>query len=145
MNTTTPQLPDTVHTFDQLLSSTRRGARLARLLTVERLQAWHVPPAHTERIEHVVAELASNAALHGRVQGRDFRIGLALDKTTGILRAALTDARGDRLPWPQPNPDDESGRGLVLVAALADRWGTIPYPPSGKTVWAEFDLRQPAR
>lgn len=145
MNTTTPQLPDTVHTFDQLLSSTRRGARLARLLTVERLQAWRVPPAHTDRIEQVVAELASNAALHGRVQGRDFRVGLALDTTTGILRAALTDARGDRLPWPQPNPDAESGRGLVLVAALADRWGTVPYPPSGKTVWAEFDLRRPAR
>ncbi|PWG12300.1 hypothetical protein DF268_17030 [Streptomyces sp. V2] len=136
MNTTTPQLPDTVHTFDQLLSSTRRGARLARLLTVERLQAWHIPPAHTERIEQVVAELASNAALHGR----DFRIGPALDKTTGILRAALTDVRGDQFPWPQPNPD-----GLVLVAALADRWGTIPYPPSGKTVWAKFDLRQSTR
>jgi hypothetical protein len=38
-------------------------------------------------------------------------------------------------------PDDESGRGLLIVAALADRWGSEPYPPSGKTVWAECDFR----
>ena len=30
--------------------------------------------------------------------------------------------------------------GLFLVASLADRWGTAPYPPSGKCVWAEIDL-----
>jgi hypothetical protein len=33
--------------------------------------------------------------------------------------------------------DTESGRGLLLVAALADRWGVEPYPPGGKAVWAE--------
>ncbi|WP_306085212.1 ATP-binding protein [Streptomyces acidiscabies] len=125
MNIATPQLPDITH---------------FRPTAVVPAPGCSPGPAQTERIEQVVAELASNAALHGRVQGRDFRIGLALDKPTGILRAALTDARGDRLPWPQPNPD-----GLVFVAALADRWGTIPYPPSGKTVWAEFDLRQSTR
>lgn len=31
----------------------------------------------------------------------------------------------------------ESGRGFLLVTALADRWGVEPYPPGGKTVWAE--------
>ncbi|MGW3253099.1 hypothetical protein ACWDCX_21355 [Streptomyces fungicidicus] len=34
-------------------------------------------------------------------------------------------------------PDDESGRVLLIVTALADRWGAEPYPPGGKTVWAE--------
>ncbi|WP_189327549.1 ATP-binding protein, partial [Streptomyces flaveus] len=42
---------------------------------------------------------------------------------------------------PEPQPDDESGRGLLLIAALADRWGTEPYAPSGKTVWAEVGSR----
>lgn len=37
--------------------------------------------------------------------------------------------------------DSESGRGLLLVADLADRWGTEPYPPSGETVWAEVSAR----
>lgn len=37
-------------------------------------------------------------------------------------------------------PHSESGRGLIVVTALAARWGTEPYPPSGKTVWVECAL-----
>ncbi|MER5514538.1 ATP-binding protein [Streptomyces sp. NPDC002763] len=145
MNARTPQIPVTVHTFAQRLSSTRRGARLARLLAVERLQAWQVSPAVTERAGQIVAELAANAALHGRVQGRDFQVALTLDEATGTVRVSATDARGEQLPTPQADFEDpahsESGRGLLLVTALADRWGTEPYPPSGKTVWAEVSPR----
>ncbi|EHN79921.1 putative regulatory protein [Streptomyces coelicoflavus ZG0656] len=126
-------------------SSTRRGARLARLLTYEQLRTWQVSPGVADRAEQIVAELAANAALHGRVQGRDFRLALANDSAAGVLRVAVTDARGDQLPSPVADllspPDDESGRGLLIVAALADRWGSEPYPPSGKTVWAECDFR----
>jgi anti-sigma regulatory factor (Ser/Thr protein kinase) len=155
MTTTMPQPAATVRTFTQLLSSTRRGARLARLLASGQLHAWEVSPTVTERAEQVVAELAANAALHGRVQARDFRVTLALDTTSGVLRIAVTDARGDR-PLPTDVPPDphqphaldapilESGRGLVLVSALADRWGTEPYQPAGKTVWAELDDRPTA-
>ncbi|MFD4344175.1 ATP-binding protein [Streptomyces coelicoflavus] len=145
MSTTTPRLPAATRTFTLLFSSTRRGARLARLLTCEQLRTWQVSPGVTDRAEQVVAELAANAALHGRVQGRDFRLTLATDSATGVLRIAVTDARGDRLPSSVADfatpPDDESGRGLLIVAALADRWGSEPYPLSGKTVWAECDFR----
>ncbi|MFF3895176.1 ATP-binding protein [Streptomyces sp. NPDC001812] len=141
MSATTPQLPAAVRTFTQQLSSTRRGARLARLLAYEQLRTWQTSPGVTDRAEQIVAELAANAALHGRVQGRDFRLTLSHDPAAGVLRIAVTDARGDRLPSPVTAvvtpPDDESGRGLLIVAALADRWGTEPYPPGGKTVWAE--------
>lgn len=34
-------------------------------------------------------------------------------------------------------PDGESGRGLVIVEALADRWGVGERVP-GKIVWCEF-------
>lgn len=140
MNASTRQLPDTTRTFSQLLSSTRRGARLARLLAVEQLRAWEVSPGVVDRAEQIVAELAANAALHGRVQGRSFRLDLTLRTPAGPLRIAVSDARGDRGPVPAApdGPEEaESGRGLLLVAALADRWGTEPYPPTGKTVWAE--------
>ncbi|MCI4042324.1 ATP-binding protein [Streptomyces sp. TRM75563] len=141
MHTSTPQSRATGHTFAQQLSSTRRGARLARLLAVERLIAWEMSPRVLERAEHVVAELAANAALHGRVQGRDFLVALTLDGTAGTLRIAVSDTRGEYRPAipSDQGPDDESGRGLLLVDALADRWGTDPRPPSGKTVWAEID------
>ncbi len=96
-----------------------------------------------ERAVQITAELAANAVLHGRVQGRDFRVALTCAAASGGVRIEVTDPRGERLPTPSPGPggipsDTESGRGLLLVAALADRWGVEPYPPSGKTAWAEI-------
>lgn len=83
----------------------------------------------------LIAELTANAALHGRVRGRQARLELTLSATT--LRIEVTDARGDRLPEPVRAGDRESGRGLLLVASLADTWGCEPHHPGGKTVWAE--------
>ncbi|GAB3181408.1 ATP-binding protein [Streptomyces incanus] len=141
MSTASPQLPASVRTFAQQLSSTHRGARLARLLTYEQLRARQTSPDVTDRAEQIVAEPAANSVLHGRIQGRDFRLTLTHAPVAGVLRIAVTDARGDRLPSPATDtatpPHSESGRGPPIVAALADRWGTEPYPPGGKTLWAE--------
>ena len=39
----------------------------------------------------------------------------------------------------QADPDDESGRGLMLVDALCERWGwTVPDGWCGKAVWAQI-------
>ncbi|MFA3872836.1 ATP-binding protein [Streptomyces sp. MMCC 100] len=147
MSTSTPQRPAAMRTSTLQFSSTRRGARLARLLTYEQLRTWQVSSDVIDRAEQIVAELAANAALHGRVQDRDFRLTLTHDSAAGVLRVAVTDARGDRPPSPvtdfltPPPPDSESGRGLLIVTALADRWGSEPYPPGGKTVWAECEYR----
>ncbi|MCX4577288.1 ATP-binding protein [Streptomyces sp. NBC_01571] len=127
-----------VRSFSVLLSPTPRGARLARLLAVEQLRSWTLP---LDPAAHIVAELAANAVTHGRVPGRDFRLTLHVVGET--LRIEVSDTRGDRLPRvgrADPDPDAVSGRGLVLVDALADRWGTAPGPPPRKTVWAEVGL-----
>ncbi|MFC8001760.1 ATP-binding protein [Streptomyces olivaceus] len=133
-----PRLADPVRNFSLQLSPTPRGARLARLLATEQLRTWELPwhPA-----ELIVAELATNAVTHGRVSGRDFRLSLCVVGDT--LRIEITDTRGDRLPCPQHSATDaesESGRGLLLVEALADRWGVVPGPPPRKTVWAEVGM-----
>jgi anti-sigma regulatory factor (Ser/Thr protein kinase) len=45
----------------------------------------------------------------------------------------------DALPTPrQVTPEDESGRGLLLMAVVADRWGVEPLR-EGKVVFASFD------
>ncbi|MFE6405519.1 ATP-binding protein [Streptomyces sp. NPDC057837] len=125
-----------VRNFSLRLSPTARGARLARLLAAEQLRSWGLP---SDRATQVVAELSANAVTHGRVPGRDFR--LLLYVVGGTLRIEVTDTRDDLHPAPRlPSPDTESGRGLLLVDALADRWGVTPGPPPRKTVWAEFDL-----
>ncbi|WP_328562524.1 ATP-binding protein [Streptomyces coelicoflavus] len=134
-----PEPAGAVRNFSVLLSSTPRGARLARLLAVDTLRSWGLPH---ERASHVVAELAANAATHGRLPGRSFRLTLYVIGAT--LRVEVTDTRGDRLPAPQvPNAEGESGRGLLLVEALADRWGVTEERFPRKTVWAELGLSAP--
>ncbi|OLZ71511.1 hypothetical protein AV521_11295 [Streptomyces sp. IMTB 2501] len=130
------QISTPIPNFTAQLSATPRGARLARLLATEQLRTWGFP---LDPAELIVAELAANAATHGRVAGRDFRLTLYVVADT--LRIEVTDTRGDRLPRTgRPAPDADSGRGLLLVEALADRWGTAPGRTPRKTVWAEVAL-----
>ncbi|MEV0641063.1 ATP-binding protein [Streptomyces sp. NPDC050619] len=131
------QSPTPTRNFTVLLSPTPRGARLARLLATEQLRSWGLP---LDKAPQIVAELAANAATHGRVPGRDFRLTLYVVGDT--LRIEVTDTRGDRDPQLTATAlDAESGRGLVLVDVLADRWGVVPGPRPRKTVWAEVDCR----
>ncbi|MEF9905758.1 ATP-binding protein [Streptomyces sp. P9-A2] len=125
--------------FSVLLSSTPRSARLARLLADAQLRDWGYD---SDAARLVVAELANNAVTHGRVPGRDFR--LALHVVDGMLRIEVTDTRGELLPELQPpSADSESGRGLLLLEALADRWGVTEDLFPRKTVWAELRLTPP--
>lgn len=142
-----PQRPVTVRTFTQRLSATPLGARLARHLALNQLYEWGIPHGTdaSDTVAVIVAELAANAVTHGRVPGRDFELRLSL--LPGSVRIEVTDTRAERRPPApgavrRPEAFDESGRGLVLVEALADRWEVVdrePEPP-GKTVRAELDL-----
>ncbi|MFD5497342.1 ATP-binding protein [Streptomyces sp. NPDC127091] len=127
-----------LHQFTVPLSAARRGARLARLLATEQLRSWEIPldPARL-----IVAELAANAAVHGRVPDRSFRLTLTVT-VHGVLRIEVTDTRGESLPARRSAPlgPAESGYGLLLVEELADRWGVRGGPVPAKTVWAELDL-----
>ncbi|MFD6322235.1 ATP-binding protein [Streptomyces sp. NPDC058442] len=137
--------------FRTMFPATARGAHPARHAAERWLaaQQGRSEPAVDEgsmaTASLLIAELNANAALHGRVRGRNARLALAL--TSATLRIEVTDARGGRLPAPTPaaDADGESGRGLLLVASLADAWGCEPYPPGGKTVWAECARRAPLR
>ncbi|NEB00353.1 ATP-binding protein [Streptomyces sp. SID13726] len=136
--------PAVTHHFAVRLSATPRGARLARRLAAEQLHGWGWPygtEAH-ETAVLLVAELAANAARHGRVPGRDFRLRLTLHPEDATLRVEVTDPRpADRPPvpgtLPAPSPENDSGRGLLLVEALSTHWGTACGDPYTKTVWCE--------
>ncbi|MFJ8488522.1 ATP-binding protein [Streptomyces sp. NPDC094038] len=135
----------TVSVFVQRFSATRRGARLARRLATHRLDLWGFPygtPA-SDTVTLVVAELAANAVLHGRVPGRDFELSLRYDRAADVVRVEVSDTHPG-LPEP-PDPaarttDAEHGRGLLLVEAVATRWGVTERTGPGKTVWAESAL-----
>jgi anti-sigma regulatory factor (Ser/Thr protein kinase) len=78
MNQPVPQLATPARAFTQLLSSTRRGTGLARLLGVTEQRSWGAPQDLTEHVEMVIAEFAANVVLHGRLPGCDFRLTLGM-------------------------------------------------------------------
>ncbi|MEU1459839.1 ATP-binding protein [Streptomyces sp. NPDC005727] len=143
MHTTLFPLPDPTGTdeFAMSFTSTPRGARLARLFVSHCLDSWGHPYDSdvNETLTLITAELCANAVRHGRVPGRDFHVRLALGEENGRLRLEVSDTRAERRPvvTAAPDHDAESGRGLLLVTALADEWGvTDRRHGPGKTVWA---------
>jgi serine phosphatase RsbU (regulator of sigma subunit)/anti-sigma regulatory factor (Ser/Thr protein kinase) len=85
----------------------------------------------------VVSELVTNAVVHA---GTDVDVVLRMEET-GTLVVEATDQHPSRAPGntdPEtPHDPAEYGRGLRLVAALAEAWG-ITYRPGTKTVWARL-------
>ncbi|MBD0710595.1 MULTISPECIES: ATP-binding protein [unclassified Streptomyces] len=111
----------------------RRTVPLARDFARKALIDWGLD-ACADDVLLCVSELATNALRHGVPPGRGYRLCLSLDRP-GPLRVEVHDS-GDGTPE-RREPADESGRGLLLVDALADRWGVGPRSP-GKIVWCEF-------
>jgi serine/threonine-protein kinase RsbW len=90
-----------------------------------------------EDIVLCVCELASNAVLHScsREPGGQFTVRVSVS-AGGRIRAEVVDRGG---PWkPGPAPDEEHGRGLLIVAALATRWG-VTGSEAGRSAWLEVD------
>ena len=84
------------------------------------------------------SELATNALLHGVPPGRGYLVRLRLQEEGRLMWVEVHDSGGGA-PAVRV-PEDESGRGLVLVNALADRWGVGERDP-GKIVWCAFSKR----
>ncbi|MGW2688754.1 ATP-binding protein [Streptomyces sp. NPDC001414] len=107
----------------------------ARRKAVEAIQGWTTDLSselvHTAAL--VISELVTNAVRHAD--------GGPISMTVRLTEAALEVDVCDSNPvLPQPGlPDNhsENGRGLFLVAALADRYGAEPMP-TGKRCWAEI-------
>jgi anti-sigma regulatory factor (Ser/Thr protein kinase) len=79
----------------------------------------------------IVSELAANAALHAR--GEQFRVEVSTG--SGGVRLEIHDT-SLRLPQRRSYSNEATtGRGLKLVAELAQEWGVEPTA-AGKSVWA---------
>uniref|UniRef100_A0AAU2A6I7 ATP-binding protein n=1 Tax=Streptomyces sp. NBC_00093 TaxID=2975649 RepID=A0AAU2A6I7_9ACTN len=115
-----------------------RSVPLARTRTARLVVEWGHPGLAGD-VALVVSELMTNALLHGSLRGRLIRVRLTL--AAAALRVEVSDPRAERVPCPREvTGDDQFGRGLLLVGALAGRWGVGPREGVGKTVWAEWGL-----
>lgn len=88
----------------------------------------------------ITSELVTNAVVHGIGPAG---IGFYTDRTAdgGLLFIEVEDS-SSALPQARPvGEDDEAGRGLVLVDALAEDWGCEPLADGQrKRVWASLAL-----
>jgi signal transduction histidine kinase len=104
----------------------------ARRFVDTTLRDWGCDPVIDDALL-VVSELVTNAVVHA---ASDARVELRL--APGVLRIEVSD-NGDGAPEPQSiDVTRPSGRGLLLVSAMAVAWGIDPIP-DGKVVWAELD------
>ena len=85
----------------------------------------------------LVSELVTNALRHATGP-----IGVRLVRPArleGVLLVEVSDPLPDPPRERAAAPEDESGRGLHLVASSSRRWGTRPGG-TGKTVWFELAI-----
>jgi anti-sigma regulatory factor (Ser/Thr protein kinase) len=88
----------------------------------------------------LTSELATNAVKYGGA-----RFTLHVTPTDGAVRVEVADP-SDRTPIVRtPEPMDPSGRGLQIVADLADSWGVSRDGEDGKVVWFELGIEDAER
>lgn len=110
------------------------AVRTARAVVQDQLRGWGLEPL-ADVTALLVSELVTNALRYATGP-----IGVRLVRPTASLRVLLVEV-SDPLPDPPheraARPDDESGRGLQLVASSSRAWGTRSGA-AGKTVWFEM-------
>ncbi|MFJ3892938.1 ATP-binding protein [Streptomyces sp. NPDC090083] len=117
----------------------RSHVPVARQRVRKVLADWGITDELADAVTLLANELVTNAVTHCRVSHA--RIGVELSLTNGELTLEVADPDRDRLPRPHDStPEEEGGRGLALVAALADTWGCRQGPYT-KCVWARFDVK----
>jgi PAS domain S-box-containing protein len=82
--------------------------------------------------ELLVSEVVTNAIRYARAPG-DLVVRRAADAI--YIEVSDSDGRVPRIL--HPSDEEEHGRGMILVEALAARWGTRPTH-TGKTVWCQL-------
>lgn len=118
--------------YTEVLPRTGESARAARRLVEHALAAWALD-ALVDDASLVVTELVANAAVHAR--GDAIRVTVSrLEK--GGAEVAVADKSHTRPTRRTPGPEEISGRGLLLIDAIAETWGT-DTTSWGKRTWAE--------
>lgn len=114
------------------LSHDATAAADARAEATAAFERHGMPDALAQDGLLVVSELVANAVRHGGAP-----VALEVTGEPGRVTVKVHDAAGST---PSPHrPDDDGGRGLQLVAALAAAWGCARHADGqGKYVWAEL-------
>ncbi|MFJ7493012.1 ATP-binding protein [Streptomyces sp. NPDC097727] len=143
-----PPLIETVHstlahcaTVPQALAlvslpgTTLASASAARRYVRTTARSWGLPPDTVGALELISGEIAANALKHSA--SRSITVALS---HTGLMAVVgvIDEGRGRATVAGAPSPDQEGGRGLLIVDALSTGWGQR-HVCGGLLVWAEVD------
>ena len=112
------------------------SASVARRHLTHVLRTSGVPEITCEDAALIVSELVGNALRHGQaMRGGRLRVGWQFGDEG--LRIEVTDGGAGVPALRNGDALASSGRGLDIVATLADAWG-FASEPDGTVVWARF-------
>ncbi|MFF3215095.1 SpoIIE family protein phosphatase [Streptomyces sp. NPDC002886] len=117
-----------------------RSVAAARAFVRDTLQGWGFGDIIDDAVV-LTSELVTNAVVHAGTRAEVLCL-----RTEDGVRVEVADRYPEReLPLQHPgdrpyaDPDRENGRGLMLCAALATRWG-VEYTATHKHVWFRLDM-----
>lgn len=116
--------------FEVVLTAERTCVRVARQMAIHYLSFLRLSAPQADEVELVVSELVTNAVEYGKDE-----VVLRLLCHDGELRVEVKDDDPAPATLRVPADDDESGRGLWIVAVLARDWGVSE---DGRTTWCTF-------
>ena len=121
------------------LPTNETAPSIARADARNQLKRWSLS-ALVEPLSLVVSELVSNAVRHGHPPFK-----MLMRRLGGGVRVDVHDA-GHTLDSEDPvsNPNNEGGRGLLIVKALSTDYGVDQIPDDGKRVWAVVEPKADA-
>ena len=114
------------------LTNDPRAPRIARHTIRRALLDYAHTTELADTAELLTSELVANAVKHS-----DGPVAVRLRTHDGVVRIGVLDNHPE-LPTPlRTTPNEDFGRGLFLVQALATAWGRYPLTDS-KVVWFEL-------
>jgi len=120
-----------------MLRAVPHEVRIARVFTAANLDRWGMP-AVTDNAVLVVSELVTNAVKNS-ADGAAVKLWLWTDGQRLLIEVRDS---GPGIPLlVDPSPDEDSGRGLAVVASLCKDWGCYPQR-GGKVTWAHIGQPQ---
>ncbi|MYY06444.1 MULTISPECIES: ATP-binding protein [unclassified Streptomyces] len=134
-----PYLPQRGERYRLVAPNSPTAPRVARDFVGTLLRATE-HPGLVDDARLCVSEVVSNAHCH--TGSARIRVDVTVNRRQVMVY--VTDDEPNRLPKPGTAPDAESGRGLLIVESLTDRWGTTTRggrAGHAKTVW--FVLLEP--
>jgi anti-sigma regulatory factor (Ser/Thr protein kinase) len=106
----------------------------ARRFVDQALQRWGIDGLVLEHVRLVTSELATNAVVHAAG-----RFAVTVRALPDAVRIAVDDPSLSEPVMRSRPPGAPAGRGLHVIAALAQEWG-VEVTAHGKRVWADVPL-----